>query len=529
MSHFKQVTRLLAVAALLGLTVGCPHLFPPPDDGDDGETDEPIYNNTTDPTNDGAMYLGVSACASCHPDLGEMQNVHGHAHKLTRIEGHAPEFPEAGTRAGVPNPPEGFAWTDISYVIGGYIRKARYVDLDGFTLVTGVTGVDTQWNLSFPPNGTEPGFVAYEADRETPKPYNFDCFVCHTTGPFPFDASFPQFQENRLGMEGTWEEAGVQCEACHGPGSNHIGQPSARDLFVDTSAAACGTCHDRPFDNGGTVIAAGGGFVRHHEQYAELWASGVHAAFECVTCHDPHVSTNYDRDHAIRRECTDCHVDQDMAIHEGKTFVRGDYVEALSCESCHMPFATKSASAADESVVGEIGRMGDTRTHIFRINPEAEDFTAMFTEDLSEVVTDAQGRAAVTVDFVCIRCHNGIGNAFPLTIVSAGAIAGSMHGERDEGDGETDDSGDDGGDGETDDAGGLTGDAANGQTVYNDNGCSACHGADGGSGFAPSIVGATFDELDAVVRDPDSTHTGGTKPDLTDQDLADMAAFLMSP
>ena len=50
------------------------------------------------------------------------------------------------------------AWTDISYVIGGYIRQARFIDLEGYTLVTGVTGVDTQWNLSFPPNGTEPGF-----------------------------------------------------------------------------------------------------------------------------------------------------------------------------------------------------------------------------------------------------------------------------------------------------------------------------------------------------------------------------------
>ncbi len=416
-----------ATTAAIVMLLGCIQFDPPPDDGDDGGGDggSAAYNNTTDSTNKSASYLGSAACATCHAETAATHVVHGHGHKLTRVEGNPPTFPEEGTRAGVPNPPEGFTWEDVSYVIGGYTRKARYIDNEGYVLTTGLTGVATQWNLSFPANGTEPGFVAYEPEATEPKPYGFSCFECHTTGAKAQDEDFPVFEENRPGFIGTWEEPGVQCEACHGPGSNHVGNTSARDLFVDVSATACGKCHTRGADP--NVIESSGGFIKHHEQWPELLASGGHAGLNCTTCHDPHVSANYARESAIRNECTACHDDQNMAIHEGKTFTRGDYVEAVSCESCHMTFATKSAAAAASTVIGDSARMGDTRTHIFRINASAVDYTQFFTDDGSAVRKDGEGRAAVTVDFVCLRCHNGIGNAFELTVESAASIAEDLH------------------------------------------------------------------------------------------------------
>ena len=416
-----------AATLALKLTAGCivlascipvPVPVPVPVDGQ-------VYNNTSDPTNKGATYIGADACRTCHASISEYQRIHGHGHKLTRVQGAPPAFPEEGSRAGVPNPPEGFDWSQISYVIGGYTRKTRFIDNDGYILTTGVEGVPTQWNLLFAPNGTSPSFVPYEPEAQTRKPYDFACFTCHTTGPRPQDEDFPEFQENRPGFLGTWEEAGVQCEACHGPGSNHIPNPSTRDIFVDVNASQCGSCHTRGEDP--NVIEAGGGFIKHHEQWPELLASGGHARFRCVTCHDPHRSTNYDRPNALRTECTACHVLQNMAIHDGKVFSRSDFVEPLSCESCHMPYATKSAAAASASVVGDLGRMGDTRTHIFRINTEPADRAQMFTVDGKTVVKDSRGQAAVTIDFVCLRCHNGIGSAFELTYESAASIANNMH------------------------------------------------------------------------------------------------------
>ena len=106
-----------------------------------------------------------------------------------------------------------------------------------------------------------------------------------------------------------------------------------------------------------------------------------------------------------------------MALHGGITYVRGDYTEELSCESCHMPFATRSGSHATEAAVGALGRAGDTRTHIFRINTSETDYTGMFNEDMTEVLKDENGQAAVTLDYVCLRCHNGIGSAFELTLI----------------------------------------------------------------------------------------------------------------
>lgn len=429
----SKAQRLVAGVLVFGCSwvlgqFGC-NSVPPPDGNDVGQ---PAYGNTSDPTNKSAAFVGSGTCGACHSSIEETQRIHGHAHTLKRVQGAPPVYPPEGDRAGVPNPPESFAWEDISYVIGGYIRKARFIGNDGFVLTTGVDGVDTQWNLTFPANGTTSGFVPYHADQETPKPYDFSCFTCHTTGATPQDEDEPLFQDNRPGFLGTWAEDGVQCEACHGPGSNHFMTVDNEvvidtgSIFVDTSADLCGECHTR--GNDPKVILASGGFIRNYEQWPELLASGGHSEFSCGACHKPHVSTNYDRDHAIRNDCTACHADQNMAIHSGKVFIRDGYVESLSCESCHMPFATKSATAASTDVVGDVGRMGDTRTHIFRIDTKTTDYTSMFTPDGGEVTKDAQGRAAVTVDFVCLRCHNGVGNAFALTVDSASAIGNGMHG-----------------------------------------------------------------------------------------------------
>ncbi|MBI4717076.1 MAG: hypothetical protein HY763_04670 [Planctomycetes bacterium] len=431
--------------ALMLLGVRCvPSVIPPAGDagdvgdvgdGGDGDADDDSaspYMNTTDATNKSASYIGADACRVCHTGISEQHRVHGHAHKLQAVQGEPPVFPAEGTRAGVPDPPEGYTWEDISYVIGGYTKKGRFIDQQGFILTTGLTEVNTQWNLSYPANGTTPGFVAYEPDAETPKPYDFSCFVCHTTGAKPQDEDFPEFQENRPGFIGTWEEPSVQCEECHGPGSNHfrtLGNQVEVDtsrIFVNTAASACGKCHTRGTDP--VVIIAKGGFIQHHEQWPELQSSGGHAAFDCTTCHDPHVSVNYDRANGIRNECTACHTDQNMALHEGLTYERGDYREPVSCESCHMPFATKSAAAASADVVGDVGRMGDTRTHIFRINTSAADFNGMFSGDGNTVVRDEQGRAAVTIDFVCFRCHNGIGSAPAFSSMQVAAdVASAIH------------------------------------------------------------------------------------------------------
>jgi hypothetical protein len=72
------------------------------------------------------------------------------------------------------------------------------------------------------------------------------------------------------------------------------------------------------------------------------------------------------------------------------------YDYGVECKDCHMPFATKSAQPTGPHA-------GDLQTHIFYIDTDPAG--NMFTEDGLLVDLDTNGKAAVTMDFACQRCH----------------------------------------------------------------------------------------------------------------------------
>ena len=313
-------------------------------------------------------YEGSEFCQECHEVNYSLWKVSGHPYKLMTSE-------DARIR---PIPlPIGYSWDDISYVIGGYKWKSRYIDLDGYIITTTfdedgneVPGVNQYNNL-----------VGYWSDYhagEENKPYN--CGSCHTTNwvanEDPTDLTGNQGE--LPGMWGTFDEGGVQCEQCHGNGMT---------MEVDDSAEFCGSCHFRDYPPGGeNQIPAGGGFIRHHEQYNEHMA-GPHASMDCVTCHDPHARAEW----SIVRECSVCH--GSIADSFAATTM-ADY--GVECKDCHMPFATKSAQPTGPHA-------GDLQTHIFYIDTDPAG--NMFTEDGGLVDLDENGKGAVTMDFACQRCH----------------------------------------------------------------------------------------------------------------------------
>lgn len=406
---------LLAGVMLLG---GCP-----PTSTGDGDSNG-VYHNTTDPTNSGAGYIGSEACRACHPSVAASTQLHAHEHALTAIEGQAPDYPTQATRADVPEPPDGFTWNDIGYVISGYLHHARFINTQGYVQTTGVDGVDTDYLLTFPPNGTSAHFAPYLPGQTEPDAYVYDCFKCHTTNPQPQDSADPRSQDNRPGIKGTWSEAGIRCEACHGPGSNHAPDPQARGIFVDSSTTTCARCHTAGDDP--NVIPMDGLFLATNSQTQQLRASGGHHNFACTICHNPHASVTYDRANGLRNTCCTCHADQNMAFHEGAVFRMGDYVEEVTCESCHMPLAAIAGSTADAAVVGTDPLIADVRAHVFRIDTTHTRATEVITAN-DTLAQDAQGRAALTVDYVCLRCHNTGGNVFQLLVTGARDIAGGMH------------------------------------------------------------------------------------------------------
>jgi hypothetical protein len=319
---------------------------------------------------EGAAWCGTSGC---HEVNYNQWRTSGHPYKLMRAE-------EAINRP-IPTP-LGVPWDDITYVIGGYKWKSRYIDDQGYIITKTLTEdgapVDGQNQYNYL-TGQWSDYHAGEVD----KPY--DCGGCHTTGwifddDAATDGDLSDNQDGLPGMHGTFFAGGVQCEECHGPGF---------EMDIDQSpdgAAFCGRCHIRGESN---TIPASSGFIRHHEQYNEALA-GPHATMDCTTCHDPHLRGEFSiKDTA---ECgVSCHANKMESFSQTSMY---DY--GVECKDCHMPYATKSAQALGP-------HQGDLQTHIFYIDTDPT--ANMFSEDGLFVNLDANGKAKVTMDFACQRCH----------------------------------------------------------------------------------------------------------------------------
>ena len=337
----------------------------------------------------GATYVGHEACQECHEDTYNTFMKSGHPYKLNKVvDGKPPQYPFSE----VPNPPDGYTWDDITYVIGGYGWKARFIDKDGY-IITGDENATTQYNLYNEDLDMGENWVPYHAGEQHP----YNCGACHTTAYNP-----EGHQDGLEGIIGTWSEPGIYCEECHGPGSNHVNDPYGYQLKVDTSSEACGNCHYR---GDKTKIDASKGFTRHHEQYEELIES-KHNALECVDCHEPHTTTRYAKgDEGINVQCESCHFEK---VEYQKITDR----KHAECIDCHM-------APTDKSALGDLDRFsGDLPSHLFGINPLA---TEQFRED------GAFTNPYITLDYACRHCHYDGGPASTISDAEAKDLAIGYH------------------------------------------------------------------------------------------------------
>ena len=331
----------------------------------------------------GSEYIGSEACSGCHEDIYATFMLSGHPYKLNKVvDGQPPTYPYSE----VPEPPEGYTWDDISYVIGGYGWKARFMDADGY-IITGPPGTRgdeaaaegfvNQYNFANEEVGKDIGWVPYHLGEELP----YTCGTCHTTGYNP-----EGHQDDLPGIVGTWAAPGIQCEQCHGPGSSHAENPYGVALTIDRSAQLCGECHIR---GGVDEINAKGGFTEHHEQAEEMYAS-KHFALSCVSCHDPHASSQYadaelNPNLSVWNTCQDCHFDK---VKEQKSEAMATM---LDCKDCHMAPMAKSAWGDLDVLTGDI------YSHLFAINPDPD--APQFSEDGSVTMP------YLTVQYACQSCH----------------------------------------------------------------------------------------------------------------------------
>lgn len=303
-----------------------------------------------------AGYVGSERCASCHPARFNEWVLSGHRYN----------FRTSTVARLAPIPlPKGYTWDEISYVIGGHRWRAHYIDKNGHIITSDKYGKasPTQWNIA---SGR---WVTYRAGEKVP----FDCASCHTTG---FEKNGRQ--SDMEGISGRWVYEAVQCEECHGPGGDHAANGNRSAIRIERTIGLCGKCHVRgPREK----ILAKDGFVEHHEQYNEYLASPHAGEIKCIDCHNPHLPARF----GIKNGCENCHPGQAEEF-------KGSRMQLMKvkCIDCHMPKIVRSAEAVSKWE-------GDIRSHTWKIatSPDAK----MFTED---------GRLAtglVTLDFVCLRCH----------------------------------------------------------------------------------------------------------------------------
>lgn len=326
------------------------------------------------------QFVGSEACAECHSEIRDIFVQSGHSFQLNEVvDGQAPEYPFSE----VSDPPEGYTWDDISYVIGGYNWKARFLDQDGY-LITGDEGATTQYNLPNDELDAGDEWVAYHAGEEQ-LPY--DCGTCHTTGYTPIG-----HQGDLPGMIGTFSEPGVQCEECHGAGSQHVSNPLTVAMRVERDSQACSSCHIR---GAAGELQVEDGFISHHDQYGDLFP-GKHAALDCVGCHDPHTGVEQLRQAeqaTTQATCEGCHLAQSR---ERKV----DNHRRVECADCHMPELIENAVGIPEQFTADLS------THLVRIDPQQIE---QFSEDGALI------ESALALNFTCRSCHNPDGRASEKT------------------------------------------------------------------------------------------------------------------
>jgi len=249
----------------------------------------------------------------------------------------------------------------VEYVLGAGAWDQRYLTTIGQSRYV----LPIQWNVA-----TEE-WVGYEVsewydDEGTPKTvakemsWDLRCAGCHVTG-FEID-----YDEGTGEWVASFEEIGIGCEACHGPGSLHINPPEGRSrtefIWSTVDSQVCGACHNRgasvgkvggvsagyPLDVSGNPYMPGDDlgdlFDSQRILYPDGETSAVHRQQYPDYVEHPHadsLNTIIQSDRG-QETCLKCHsTDYRLAEDEDKPSL--DSVEFnIECVACHGPHGTKN-------------------------------------------------------------------------------------------------------------------------------------------------------------------------------------------
>ena len=262
------------------------------------------------------------------------------------------------------------------------------------------------------------------------------CITCHTVG---YDANtnavnggfddvakqlgwtFPAVLTN-----GNWAAmpaalknvANIQCENCHGPGSQHAFSLGKTNLISKSFAAGnCGQCHDSlskhwrnaEWNNSGHAIAprspsgparaacvrchtAGGfaGYIGHLGAPTPYATNTVYEAITCAACHDPHDAAN---PHQLR-------AGHEITLDNGTTVTNAG--AGGFCMNCHQSRTGSVSNSIEKYPVGQATWNGGSSFGPHD-NPAADMLEGVNGYTYGKEIPSAAHRSAVTN--TCVGCH----------------------------------------------------------------------------------------------------------------------------
>ena len=215
--------------------------------------------------------------------------------------------------------------------------------------------------------------------------YQYKCSGCHNTG------TKINYDRQKKIFKTTWADLGVACEACHGPGSEHVSADKCQKAYTivnparipDPSRAAmvCGACHTRGSTPDGKYDYPYGykpgdylDFIfsekpklhpddtskANRQQYIDWKKSGhARAGVLCWDCHFVHqkgIANKAQTKLPGSKLCLSCHKVANKGVH--------GIHSANSCVGCHMP------------ALGKRAVKGDVHSHEFRVIPPNDSIEA---------------------------------------------------------------------------------------------------------------------------------------------------------
>jgi predicted CXXCH cytochrome family protein len=311
-----------------------------------------------------AQYVGSETCADCHDRTYNTWQTTLHSQVIQKVSDN-PRIVQGDFGEPFPEGVDPFGPED-AMMIHGVQWKQRYVDSDWR-----IRGA--QWNFDIEE------WKPYHADTWTENDWRQKCASCHVTG-FDRDALDTSDPLNE-----PWAELGIGCEACHGPGSQHVAAPAAQSnqfivnpakLPAGRAADTCGQCHVRgkspdgewdfpidylpgddltpsnftyvPLDNEKAWWPDGS--IKQHRQQNIEWETSGHAkaGVTCIDCHTVHsAGTKFQTRLTPNAMCVQCHSTVSTDSVTGHAPIAGA-PQHSNCVGCHMSPTGKSADFGDE-------------------------------------------------------------------------------------------------------------------------------------------------------------------------------------